>query len=126
MDCLPNMQQDSAASVYNATVAVLRQLRAAYGPAVPLLVLEGHEYTNNWIKPQQAANEDGLCATQRTAFESLQSEVPNLHYAGSSGKLGPDADVASESTGGIGVHPSQLAHLHMAQFAADKLRALWG
>jgi hypothetical protein len=125
MDCLPNMQQDSAGAVYDSTVAVLRQLRAAYGPAVPLLVLEGHEYTTNWIKPQQRLNEDGLCAAQRTAFEALQSEVPNLHYASSAGKLGPDDSVARESTGGIGVHPTQLAHFHMAQFAAQKLRALW-
>ena len=36
----------------------------------------GHEYTTNWIKPQQRRNEDGLCAAQRTAFEALQSEVP--------------------------------------------------
>ena len=125
MDCLPNMQQDSAALVFNSTVAVLRQLRAAYGPTVPLLVLEGHEYTTNWIKPQQRRNEDGLCAAQRSAFEALQSNVPNLHYASSTGKLGPDDSVARESTGGIGVHPTQLAHFHMAQFAAQKLRALW-
>ena len=125
MDCLPNMQQDSSGAVFNSTARVLAQLRAALGPGPPILVLEGHEYTNNWIAPQQAANQDGLCGAQRSAFDSLQGRVANLHYAGSAGKLGGGA-VAQDSTGGIGVHPTQLGHLHMAQFAAAKLRGLLG
>ena len=114
MDCLPNMQQDSSGAVFNSTARVLAQLRAALGPGPPILVLEGHEYTNNWIAPQQAANQDGLCGAQRSAFDSLQGRVPNLHYAGSAGKLGGGA-VAQDSTGGIGVHPTQLGHLHNIQ-----------
>ena len=80
--------------------------------------------TNNWIKTAQAHNQNGLAAAQATAVRSLQSKFPNLHYVPAAGKLGADADVVQDSTGGIGVHPTQLAHLHMAQFVAAKLRAL--
>ena len=103
---------------------MLTQLRAALGPGVPMLVLEGHEYTNNWIKLAQAAGQDGLCTAQHAAVTSLQKTVPNLYYASSHGKLGDDKAVAGESTGGMGVHPTALAHLHMAEFVAAKLRAI--
>eukprot|EP01052_Picozoa_sp_SAG31_P058917 SAG31_NODE_18269_length_641_cov_1.828413_2_plen_62_part_00 len=57
-------------------------------------------------------------------MKALQARFPNLHYASAKGKLGGDPDVAQDSTGGIGVHPTQLAHLHMAEFVAGRLRAL--
>ena len=56
MDCLPNMQQDSPATVTNATLAVVTQLRAQLGDTVPIVVIEGHRYTNDWIKPHQVRN----------------------------------------------------------------------
>ena len=76
------------------------------------------------IKTAQAANEDGLCSAQHAAVTKLQATVPNLHYATSAGKLGNDPAVAGESTGGMGVHPTALAHLHMAEFVAGKLRTI--
>ena len=106
MDCLPNMQGDTRRQISNSTTAVLRQLRASLGPDVPIVILEGHEYTNNWIKHAQAAVQDGLCAAQRAAVTELQRQVPNLHYVTSAGKLGKDEAVAGESAGGIGVHPT--------------------
>jgi hypothetical protein len=80
-------------------------------------VVEGQEYTNNWIKAAQREQQDGLALAQRAA-------VAALHYATAKGKLGGDVGVAGESAGGVGVHPTQLAHLHMAQFVAAQLRAL--
>jgi hypothetical protein len=124
MDCLPNMQQDSPEQVSNATLAVLKLLRKALGDSVPIITLEGHEYTNNWIKVAQAVGQDGLCSAQHTAVSELQKVVPNLHYTSSLGKLGDDNAVAGESTGGMGVHPTALAHLHMAEFVAQKLHAI--
>jgi len=124
MDCLPNMQQSSPETVQNATLDVLRQLRADLGPQVPIVVLEGHEYTNNWIKRAQSNNQAQLCQAQNAAFVELQDLVPGLHYIDSDGKLGNDPEVADESTGGMGVHPSSLAHLHMADFVATRLRRI--
>jgi hypothetical protein len=124
MDCLPNMQQDSREQVSNATISVITQIRQALGSDVPILTLEGHEYTNNWIKKAQQAGQDGLCSAQHAAVTELSKTIPNLYYATSAGKLGSDLAVAAESTGGMGVHPTALAHLHIAQFVAATLSKL--
>ena len=123
MDCLPNMQQDLPGVVSNDTIAVLAVLEVKF-PGVPILVVEGHEYTNNWIKSEQKINQDALETAQAAAVKALQPRFPNLHYASARGKLGNDPDVTQDSTGGIGVHPTQLAHLHMAEYVVEKLRAL--
>ena len=54
----------------------------------------------------------------------LQTKRENIHYATSHGKLGGDEAVAGESTGGYGSRSTALAHLHMAEFVAPKLRAI--
>ena len=123
MDCLPNMQQDASGVVYNDTLAVLAVLEGQF-PGVPILILEGHSYTNNWIKTEQQRNQDALAKAQAAAVAKMRGRFPNLHYASAAGKLGVDGDVAQDSTGGIGVHPTQLAHLHMAEFVATKLKAI--
>lgn len=46
MDCLPNMQDAAPDSIFNQTIVILTQLRKALGAEVPIVVLEGHEYTN--------------------------------------------------------------------------------
>ena len=125
MDCLPNMQQDTAAAVNAATVAVVTYLRAQLGPAVPIVVIEGHRYTNDWIKKSQESQELSLAAAQQAAVAKLSGDgMLGLHYIRGEGKLGPDAAAASESTGGMGVHPTSLAHLHIAEFLAEKLRPI--
>ena len=102
---------------------MIKQLRDLLGPHVPIIVLEGHIYTNNWIKTSQASQQLSLASAQHTAVNAIiQSGDTNLHYVEGEGKLGDDPVVVQESTGGIGVHPSSLAHLHMAQFVADKIR----
>lgn len=120
------MQQDTPTAVRNATVAVLQQLRTDLGPTVPILVLEGHQYTSNWIKPAQTANEKELCKAQHDAVLSLQPAVPNLYYATSEQKLGNDSVIASESCGGMGVHPTGLAHLAIGQFVSEKIAEILG
>ena len=71
----------------------------------------------------QATQQLALASAQQTAVRALvASGVMNLHYVEGKGKLGSDPAVVQESTGGMGVHPSSLAHLHMAKFVADKLR----
>jgi hypothetical protein len=132
MDCLPNMQDESPSSIYNQTSAILTQLRKALGPKVPIVVLEGHEYTNNWIKQAQAKNEAEICTAQYSAVTQLaKGSTNNLHYVTRHGKLLGDPAInpvnpaiMGESTGGMGVHPSSLAHLHMAEYVAAKLREL--
>ena len=125
MDCLPNMQQDNASTVGAATAAVVTQLRQQLGPDVPIVVLEGHRYTNDWIKVDQESAELSLAAAQQAAVQKLVANgMAGLHYITGEGKLGPDLAVASESCGGIGVHPTTLAHLHIAEFLAARLKLI--
>ena len=120
---LPPLPHHHPAQVANLTTAVIKQLRDLLGPHVPIIILEGHIYTNNWIKTSQASQQLSLASAQHTAVNAIiQSGDTNLHYVEGEGKLGDDPVVVQESTGGIGVHPSSLAHLHMAQFVADKIR----
>jgi hypothetical protein len=129
VDCLPNMcGGGTPAECLNSTQAVaygtLKQLRDALPAATALFVLEGHNYTNNWIQPQQAIMQDAKRAAQRRAFQQLQADgLPNIHYVAGDGKLGQDAHTADESAAGIGVHPTGLAHLHIAQFVKAHLDA---
>ena len=64
VDCLPNMQQDTPGVVSNDTIAVLAVLETKF-PNVPILIIDGQEYTNNWIKTAQKINQDALAAAQR-------------------------------------------------------------
>ena len=73
---------------------------------MPILVVEGHHYTNNWIKTEQKINQDALEAAQSAAVAAFQARFPNLHYAAAQGKLGSEPDVQQDSTGGVGVHPA--------------------
>ena len=119
--------------MYKRQTAILTQLQTALGPSVPIVVLEGHEYTNDWIKEAQETNEAELCTAQNSAVTRLAKATSgNLHYVTRRGKLlGDPANPANpaiigESTGGMGVHPSALAHLHIAEFVAAKLRSIRG
>lgn len=79
----------------------------------------------------QGANEAKLCTAQQAAVAQL-GKVSNLHYVTRQGKLlgdpaaPADRAIAGESTGGMGVHPSSLAHMHMAEFVAAKLQPIMG
>jgi hypothetical protein len=115
MDCLPNMQGPTLMVSNNDTVAVATQVRTALGPSVSILILEGHDYTKNWVRANQATVQRDVAAVQPRAMAALASQcVRNLHYPSYGGKLGGDARVAHESTGGIGVHPTSLAHITSA------------
>ena len=122
MDCLPNMQ---APAVNASAVPVLRQLRSAFGDGVPIVLLEGHTYTNAWIKPSVKAAQDAKRAAQRGAMARAAAQgVKNLHYVGGDGKLASLGEAQYDATGGAGVHPSNIAHLRMAEFVADQLKPL--
>ena len=42
------------------------------------------------------------------------------------GKLASLGDAQYDATSGIGVHPSNMAHLHIGNFVADQVKALLG
>merc|ERR1711879_1033965 len=48
VDCLPNM---NAAAVTEKALPLFQQLRASLGAGVPIIILEGHTYTNAWLLP---------------------------------------------------------------------------
>ena len=125
MDCQPNMQGQTVPEMHDATREILVALRVALGAATPIVVLEGHLYTNNWIKAPQREQQLALSAAQKEEVVAAQSAGDSrLFYIGAEGKLGDDPGVAQESAGGVGVHPVGLAHLHMAEFVTRELKKL--
>ena len=102
--------------------SVLKQLRDGFGPDVPIVVLEGHTYTNAWIIPSIAEGQQQKRAAQRTAFDAAAKTDPNLHYVDGDGKLLSLGDGWYDATSGYGVHPSSIAHLHIAQYVAGAVK----
>jgi hypothetical protein len=122
MDCLPNME---AGSVTANAPSVLKQLRAGFGPDVPILVLEGHTYSNGWILPSVQSGQAAKRAAQRSAFDQQAKTDKNIFYAGGDGKLASfTPQQMTEATGGIGVHPTNIAHLRIAEYVAGQIKPL--
>jgi hypothetical protein len=122
IDCLPNMQAKDVAA---ATQPVLRQLRAGFGDSVPIVVLEGHTYSNAWISPGVNHGQQAKRAAQRSAVDALvKAGMKNLHYVTGDGKLASLGEAQYEATGGIGVHPSNIAHMRIAEYVAKEVAPL--
>ena len=81
-------------------------------------------YTNAWIIPSIAEGQQQKRAAQRAAFDSAARTDTNLHYVGGDGKLLSLGDGWYDATSGYGVHPSSIAHLHIAQYVAATLKPI--
>jgi hypothetical protein len=122
IDCLPNMQAKDVAA---ATQPVLRQLRAGFGDSVPIVVLEGHTYSNAWINRGINNEQQAKRAAQKSAVDALvKAGMKNLHYVTGGGKLDSLGEAQYEATGGIGVHPSNIAHMRIAEYVAKEVAPL--
>ena len=116
IDCCPNLSPEETAA---RTPPLVRQLRAAR-PHVPILLVEDRRYTDGWIRPGQAARNDGNHAALRAAFEALVAEgVPGLSYLGGDDLLGDDAEGAVDSS-----HPTDLGFQRQAALFESALRPL--
>ena len=106
---------------------LLEQLRAGLGPDVPILILEGHTYSNAWVLPSVQEGQTAKRAAQKAAFDAASKTDKNLHYLTGDGKLSSLTEQGydeHDATSGIGVHPSNLAHLHIAQYVAAHIKPL--
>jgi len=119
VDCLPNMD---AASVTELAAPLIKQLRVALGPTVPLVFLEGHTYSNAWILPEVASGQAAKRAAQLRAVQAAQATDKHLHYVSGDGKLASLGETQYDATAGVGVHPTNIAHLRIAQFVSDQLQ----
>ena len=66
-------------------------------------------------------------AAQKAAFDAASKTDKNLHYLTGDGKLSSltaQGYDEHDATSGIGVHPSNLAHLHIAQYVAAHIKPL--
>lgn len=116
IDCCPNLSPEETAA---RSAPLVRQLRAAR-PHVPILLVEDRRYTDAWIRPEQAARNDGNHAALRAAFDSLVAEgVPGLSYLGGDDLLGDDAEGAVDSS-----HPTDLGFQRQAALFEAALRPL--
>ena len=121
VDCLPNM---NAASVVERAEPLFRQLRAGLGPNVPILVLEGHTYSNAWVLPAIYDGQRAKRAAQRAAFDRVSATDKHIHYVGGGGKLASLGEAQYDATSGIGVHPSSIAHYRIGKFVAARIKGL--
>ena len=116
IDCCPNLSPEETAA---RTPPLVRQLRAAR-PHVPILLVEDRRYTDSWIRPGQAARNDGNHAALRAAFDALVADgVPGLSYLGGDDLLGDDAEGAVDSS-----HPTDLGFQRQAALFESALRPL--
>ena len=79
VDCLPNMD---TAMVNERAPALFKQLREGLGPTVPILVLEGHTYSNAWILPGIQEGQESKRAAQRAAYQAAAAVDKHIHYGG--------------------------------------------
>ena len=75
--------------------ALLKQLREGLGPSVPILVLEGHTYSNAWLLPSVQAGQQAKRAAQKAAFDAAAKTDPNLHYVTGDEKLATLGDATA-------------------------------
>ncbi len=119
IDCLPNMDTPSVTA---KAPPLLQQLRKGLGPGVPIVFMEGHTYSNAWIFPAVAEGQASKRSAQRAAVEAAQkSGDSDLYYLEGDGKLASLGEAQYEATAGVGVHPTNIAHLRIAEYVAKYL-----
>eukprot|EP00040_Diaphanoeca_grandis_P025499 m.141305 g.141305 ORF g.141305 m.141305 type:complete len:818 (-) comp30178_c0_seq1:182-2635(-) len=121
VDCLPNMQ---AASVTAAAPSLFKQLRAGLGPNVPIVVLEGHTYSNAWVIPSIQQGQQAKRQAQKMAFDEAAKTDPHIHYLTGDGKLAVLGEASHDATSGIGVHPTNLAHYTIGEYVGQYIQSL--
>ena len=120
IDCLPDM---TAAMVTQRTAPLVAYLRANGLATTPIVLVEGTNYTNQWLVPSSGP---GVPATweQPAKRAALRAEYQrlvaagdtHLHYVSGSALLGQeDNDLESPLVGGV--HPSDLGE--------ERLRGFW-
>ncbi len=106
---------------------LFKQLREGLGPHVPIVILEGHTYSNAWLLPSVQSEQAAKRVAQKAAFDAVKKTDQNIHYIEGGGKLSSLTEQGydeHDATSGIGVHPSNLAHLHIGQYVASHLKSL--
>ena len=83
-------------------------------------------YSNAWLLPTVRQGQEAKRAAQKAAIDALVKDegMRNIHYVRGDGKLESLGEAQYSATGGIGVHPTSIAHLRMAQYVAGELGRL--
>ncbi len=129
VDCLPDMNPTMVAK---STAPLVKYLRANGLAKTPIVLVEGTNYTNQWIVPssgpgvpmtwEQPAKRAALWAEYQ---KLLATGDTNLHYVHGSQLLGQDAgDLESPLVGGV--HPSDLGGERLRSFWVKQLPLLVG
>lgn len=62
---------------------------------------------------------------QKAAFRAASASDPNIHYVDGNNKLASlGMEHQYDAAAGIGVHPTSIAHIHMAEFVAAAIQHL--
>lgn len=101
----------------NVTYHFLKQLRGLR-PQTPVLLIEGHDHTPDWITTQRSAHQNGTRNGYRAAFNRVVAEGDaGVYYLNGSLKLGGPIATDFEAQAGpiAGVHVSNFAFRHFAE-----------
>ena len=122
-DCEFNMCKYNTSVVDCLTYDFIKGLRAKR-PDAKVLLIEGHDETKGWINQKVAAGQNGTRNGYRAAYNKLLADgVKVVWYLDGSGKLGgPTATDFEAQVGAVaGVHVSDFAFAHFAQYIGDKV-----
>lgn len=117
LDCMPNLTTTPDETVEKLVTDAVHQLRAKSN--APILLVEHAGYSNGETNAHQKKTYSRLNASQRRAFDKLQSEgIGNLYYI-TRGELNysPDAWVDY-------VHPSDLGAQRQADVVGARVKAI--
>ena len=84
----------------------------------------GSRYSNAWILPSVQAGQAAKRAAQKAAFDAAAATDKHLHYLTGDGKLASLGEGQYDATSGIGVHPTNTAHLRIAEYVAAHVKPL--
>ena len=79
---------------------------------------------NAWVLPSIASAQAAKRTAQKAAFDEQAKTDKNIHYMAGDAKLASLGEGQYDATSGIGVHPTNIAHLHIAQAVAAAVKPL--
>jgi hypothetical protein len=116
LDCMANM---GAVPVKPNTIAVVKLLREKR-PQMPILLLEERTWSDGWILPSRADNQEQRRAELRAAYDELVAGgVKDLHYMKGDDFVGRDDEGTVD-----GSHPNDLGMMRYADALEPELRKL--
>eukprot|EP00009_Paramoeba_aestuarina_P014400 CAMPEP_0201534954 /NCGR_PEP_ID=MMETSP0161_2-20130828/57574_1 /ASSEMBLY_ACC=CAM_ASM_000251 /TAXON_ID=180227 /ORGANISM="Neoparamoeba aestuarina, Strain SoJaBio B1-5/56/2" /LENGTH=396 /DNA_ID=CAMNT_0047939859 /DNA_START=159 /DNA_END=1349 /DNA_ORIENTATION=- len=125
IQCNPNMDPFQIATRTDPMVLALRHTH----PTTPILLVEGHTYSNAWILPSVAEQQEKKRKALHASFDSLiKAGVENLYYLKGDMLTCQDNELSGcdDEATVDGTHPSDLGNYRMTQLLSKTILPLMG